>query len=232
MDQRSAGCLVSIPHQLFDNINVDFGSDKQIIDTFKQIERSHWDYLDNYRDRNRRRYPTLSIQQYAMKLIQTRNIDHIDTNDIQHYLRTYNRHKKSLPTAGVVLYHRNDGNIYFVVVRMRFSKIWSMPKGKKEPTESLTETARREFNEETGVDLEDLLQNTPYQVIAKTRFYIIESDIKNTQFDGYNEREVDSVKWVSATHVIRNQNYYSKQTIAVAKHLLNDTVIYSNSAPR
>jgi len=219
MDQRSTGCLVSIPHQLFDNISVDFGTDKQIIDTFKQIERSHWDYLDNYRDRNRRRYPTLSIQQYAMKLIQSRNIEHIDMNDVQHYLRKYNRHKKSLPTAGVVFYHRNDNNIYFVVVRMRFSKIWSMPKGKKEPAE----TAQREFHEETGVDLEDLLHlDTPHHVFNKTRFYMIESDIKNTQFQGYNDREVDSVKWVSAAQVVRNQNHYSKQTASVAKHLLAD----------
>jgi len=223
MDQRSAGCLVSIPRQLFDNINVDFGSDRQIIDTFRQIERSHWDYLDNYRDRDRHRYPTLSIQQYAMKLIQSRNIPHIDINDVQHYLRKYNRHKKTLPTAGVVLYHRSDNNIYFVVIRMRFSKLWSMPKGKKEPTETLVETAQREFNEETGVDLEDLLHlDTPNYVFSKTRFYMIESDIKNAQFQGYNDREVDSVKWVSATQVVRNQSHYSKQTMSVAKYLLDE----------
>lgn len=219
MDQRAGGCLVSIPRCLT-NINILLGSDQDIINTFKQIERSHWDYLDNYRDHNRRRYPTMSIQQYTQKLLQFHSINNISINDIQHYVRLYNRYKKSLATAGVVLYHRKDNNIYFVVVKMRFAKIWSMPKGKQETNEDLINTARREFAEETGIDLEDFLtKETYYHCINKTRFYLVESDVMTSGFNGFNNREVDSVKWVSTSEVECRQNSYSKQTVATARYL-------------
>jgi 8-oxo-dGTP pyrophosphatase MutT (NUDIX family) len=212
--QCSNGCLV--PRCLTENIEIKLDLNKNIIDTFKQIERNHWDYLDNYRDVNRRRYPTLSIQQFTSKLFQVKGIP-ATYSGIQDHLRVYNRYKKSVPTAGVIFYHHAN----FVVVRMRFSKIWSMPKGKKEPDEHLGHTAQREFREETGIDLDDCLHaDTTSRMINKTCFYLVESDYMHREFNGFNCKEVDAVKWVNAHTVAENTHNYSKQTVSVAKHLL------------
>lgn len=223
MDQRSTGCLV--PKCLTHDITINLGSDKDIIDTFKELERSHWDYLDNYRDRDRRRYPTMTIHQFCLKVLQSNGIYNVDKTDIQNYVRVYNRYKKRVPTAGVILYHCEENNVYFVIVRMRFSSVWSMPKGKKETHEDLIHTAKREFLEETGIDLEDLIRSeTPHRSVNKTCFYLIESDDMNVKFDGYNIKEIEEVKWVSATSVIRNIDSYSKQTIAVARYLIEKSI--------
>lgn len=222
MDQRSSGSgsLVSIPKCLT-QINIRLDSEKDIINTFKQIEQNHWNYLDNYRDGNRRRYPTLSIKEFAFEVIRAQTA-HVRLEDVKNYLRLYCKHKKNIPTAGVVLYHYRDNVIYFVVVRMRFQKIWSMPKGKKEPNETIIQTARREFHEETGIDLEDLvMEDTPRHKIERTWFYLIEADQMTFNFEGFNAKEVEEVKWVSATSVIRSSIRYSKQTVAAAKYLLS-----------
>jgi 8-oxo-dGTP pyrophosphatase MutT (NUDIX family) len=152
----------------------------------------------------------------------------VDKEEMQNYIRVYNRHKKRTPTAGVILCHQEQtgGQVHFVVVRMRFSNVWSMPKGKKEPKEELMHTAKREFLEETGIDLEDLIRSeTMRRIIGKTCFYLIESDDMDIKFEGYNNKEIDEVKWVSAVSVTRNDHLdagvYSKQTIAVAKYLLD-----------
>ena len=105
---------------------------------------------------------------------------------------------------------------------MRFSKIWSMPKGKKEPNENITTTAKREFQEETGIDLEECLHSeTKNKTINKTCFYLVEADEMNSKFEGFNYKEVEQVKWVSVRHVINNEYKYSRQTSSVAKYLLN-----------
>lgn len=217
MDQR-----LIVPRELLNNINVDLESEDGIIETFKQIESSHWRYLDDYRDPNRRRFPSMSIQEFSMKLLRSKGYN-VQMSDIQCYLRQYNKHKKNVPTAGVILYHHNSNNPdngpYFVVVRVRSIRIWSMPKGKQEGNEQLRETAQREFLEETGIELDCLYETTPYRSINKTRFYLVESDVMNHNFEGYNCKEIDEVKWVRVSQVLRNQNAYSKQTVAVAKYL-------------
>lgn len=225
MDKRCMnGSLVSLPKCLTD-IEISLGSDREIIQTFKKIERKHWNYLDNYRDQNRRKYPTLNLQQFTLKLLHMKGILDVNTKDIMLYIRLYNRYKKGLPTAGVILYHiTQDGELYFLTIRMRFAKIYSMPKGKHEANENLKETACREFREETGVDLDDCMNNehTPFYIISKTRFYMIESDHMQQDFNGYNMKEVDEVRWTSVNEVLDYPSNYSKQTAACAK-LLYDT---------
>lgn len=217
----SSGCGCStIPKNLLHDIKISLGTDRDIIATIKAIEKSHWDYLDNYRDYDRRRYPTLSIQQYCARVFQSKGHP-INQAQVQNYIRIYNRYKKSVPTAGAILYHLQNNDIYFVVVRMRSSPVWSMPKGKQEPTEDLVHTAKREFLEETGLDLEDLITSeTPCCNICRTCFYLIESDIMGVKFGGYDVREIEDVKWVNVETVMKHSIKYSKQTIAVAKQLM------------
>ena len=224
MDRSSGnGSLVnSLPYSLVDRVDINLDSNDSIIKTFKDIERAHWDYLDNYRDINRRRYPTLNIYQFSRKLFCNQDIS-ISTKDIESYIKQYNRYKKSIPTAGVIFYYNNDKDADFIVIKMRYAKIWSMPKGKKDPDDfSLLSTAYREFKEETGLDVEDCLNdNLPSKNICKTCFYLLESDIRNKYFTGYNTKEIDSVKWVSVRSVINDPGHYSKQVQLTAKYLLD-----------
>ena len=225
MDQRSGyGSLVvtCLPTRVTANVHIDLSTRDGILNTFKQIERSHWDYLDQYRDYNRRKYPTINIKQYSTKLLREKGHEQ-DFCTVENYLRQYNRYKKSLPTAGVILYHLSENTIEFVVVRMRFTDIWSMPKGKKDPEDTnLVETAKREFYEETGLDVDDCInENIPAKTVNKTKFYMLESDHTNHRFNGYNIKEIAEVAWVTIAAVRCNRWMYSKQTVAVADHLKN-----------
>lgn len=222
MDRSSGnGSLVNnLPYSLVNRVNIDLESNESVLRTFKDIERSHWDYLDNYRDMNRRKYPTLNIYQFSRKLFNDQNME-TTIKDIENYIKQYNRYKKSIPTAGVIFYHNYGDSADFVVIKMRYARIWSMPKGKKDPDDiDLMTTAYREFKEETGLDLEDCLNDDlPYKNICKTCFYLLESDVRNRYFNGYNTKEIDAVKWVSVRSVISSPDNYSKQVQLTARYL-------------
>lgn len=224
-----------VPETIVNNLRIKLDTNRDIIETFKEIEKGHWDYLDNYRDQDRVRYPSMTIYQFSQKVLESKGF-HTNKNDIQNYIRIFNRFKKNVPTAGVIFYHRADPIVvsndhsasssstsYFVVVRMRFSNVWSMPKGKKEPSEELISTAKREFLEETGIDLDDHISSTTSKVsINKTLFYLVETDVMNKVFDGYNKREIEEVKWINAADAT-DINQYSRQTVAVAKYLMSQS---------
>jgi 8-oxo-dGTP pyrophosphatase MutT (NUDIX family) len=219
-----------VPETIINNLRVKLDTNRDIIETFKEIEKAHWDYLDNYRDQDRARYPSMTIYQFSQKVLESKGF-HTNRNDIQNYMRIFNRFKKNVPTAGVIFYHRADplvsndsaSSSSFVVVRMRFSNVWSMPKGKKEPSEELINTAKREFLEETGIDLDDHISSTTSKVsINKTLFYLVQSDVINKVFDGYNKREIEEVKWINAADAT-DINQYSRQTVAVAKYLMSQS---------
>ncbi len=56
--------------------------------------------------------------------------------------------------GGVVARHRPDGTLEVLVVHRPRYDDWSLPKGKLEPGESLEDAARRELEEETGLQVE------------------------------------------------------------------------------
>lgn len=235
MDYRSGNrCLIRqstcsypygpIPEQIIAELTLKLDCNDDIIQTFASIEQCHWDYLDNYRSYNRRRYPNYKIIEFTTHVFQQKGyVDHI--NDIPEWTRMYNRYKKSLPTAGVIMYHLStDANdVQFVTVKMRNSCVWSMPKGKKDTCDSsIMNTAAREFMEETGIDVEDCINaNTPSKTLNKTLFYLVEADEISNKFNGFNRNEIGAVCWSSARCIMNNLNNYSKQTVSVAKHLLN-----------
>jgi len=54
--------------------------------------------------------------------------------------------------GGVVWRPANDGKIEIAVIHRPHRKDWSLPKGKREPGESMLECAVREVREETGFE--------------------------------------------------------------------------------
>lgn len=220
--QNECPSISSIPSSILAGLTLKLDNDDSIIQTFAEIEQCHWDYLDNYRVHNRRKYPGYKIGEFAKRVFRQLGQSH-HTMHIPDWIRMYNKYKKSLPTAGVIMYHVAD-DIRFVTVKMRHSNIWSMPKGKKDSSDAtLLTTARREFHEETGIDVEDCIStNTTCKTLNRTVFYLLETDHVSNHFDGYNSNEIGDVCWSSATHVCDNPHNYSKQTVSAAKYLLNN----------
>jgi 8-oxo-dGTP pyrophosphatase MutT (NUDIX family) len=203
---------VTLPHNM-QKIQLDLSA-PNLMRTMKAVELAHWDYLDNYVHHAKGAYyPHMKIVPFLECLMWYNKVPIVDA---ALHVKAYDRYKKTVPTAGVVLYC----GCMFVVIRMRSSLIWSMPKGKSEEGEELTDTASREFCEETGIELSELItRETPKRYIHKSTFYFVEADHMQTTFTGYNTNEVMDVKWVSTCDVLHDLTHYSKQTVAVADEL-------------
>src|SRR3989338_4084242 len=65
-----------IPDCLIDSIDLKLDTKNNMLHSFKEIERLHWDYLDNYRDLNRRKYPTININDFAIRLFRVKGLTH------------------------------------------------------------------------------------------------------------------------------------------------------------
>lgn len=59
---------------------------------------------------------------------------------------------QEIVAAGGVVLERRDNHVRVVLIHRPKYDDWSLPKGKAEPGESITETALREVKEETGLD--------------------------------------------------------------------------------
>ncbi len=84
-------------------------------------------------------------------------------------------------SAGGVVYRRRDGQLEIQLIEDRFGKM-TIAKGKKEPGETIEETALREIEEETGIvgDLIDKIMVSGYTYehetlgkVEKTVYYFL-----------------------------------------------------------
>ena len=130
----------------------------------------------------------------------------------------YTKYKKSLATDGIIMYTFDTG-LKILLVRITGSKIWSMPKGKREPGEESWQCAIREFEEETGLNISDTATRGMNSVsILKTNFYLLEADyVIPTR--RYKTNEISGVRWTSVSDILNNKDEYSKQAILVAEYL-------------
>jgi len=76
--------------------------------------------------------------------------------------------------AGIIPYHRFENKLYFLLGCEKSNNKWSGFVGKSEPSESILQTALREFNEETSLVFKDYLDyfysrcSTIYPITEKT----------------------------------------------------------------
>uniref|UniRef100_A0A6C0J4A0 Nudix hydrolase domain-containing protein n=1 Tax=viral metagenome TaxID=1070528 RepID=A0A6C0J4A0_9ZZZZ len=190
----------------------------KFIESMKHMEELYWKYLDNYNTIYPVDYPNLNINDFMKKLDTS-----LSKSCIKNYIATYRKYKKTLPTAGIILYYFNKHDIYFPVVCMTRARLYSMPKGKQDhPYEPIMTTAVREFHEETGISVDDIINSdTKSIIINKTRFYIIETDNIISSVYSHKTNEISDVKWVSVSEVISNKHLYSNQTLSSATWLTN-----------
>ena len=190
-----------------------FDLETDFFSAMKVFEQAHWDYIDNYNRRDSRRFPYMKNTQLLERVLQYQGGC---MDNARSYIKQYERHKKALPTAGCILLHADK----MAVVKIHSGNVYSMPKGKQDKGETLMQTAIRETREETGLDLEDTISDdTPYENIQKTRFYIVELD-QPVRFRDYNRNEVSTVLWVPLDTIVCNPSRYSRQTLACAEFVL------------
>jgi ADP-ribose pyrophosphatase YjhB (NUDIX family) len=103
--------------------------------------------------------------------------------------------------AGCILYSKNHDKIYLLVVKSRKKQKWSIPKGKlnENNNENYEGTARREFYEETGLNI-DAHKFMYEKIINNCYSYFFEVDNnfkkKNENLKTNDTKEIDDVRWI------------------------------------
>ena len=118
--------------------------------------------------------------------------------------------RKSLVSAGGVVYRRAKNGIEIVICGRTREGLWTLPKGSPQDGESLTATARREVEEETGLSIaiEERVGSISYQFLGadgtsydKTVDHHLMTPVGGNMAD--HDTEFDEVRWVPAEEAIR-----------------------------
>ena len=134
-------------------------------------------------------------------------------------------------SAGGLVYKKTNNIIYFVLCYKKKTKRWHLPKGTQELNESICNTAIREVEEETGLEvkIKMFLSDIYYkftdtqknQLNKKVTFYIME--VIGGCF-AKHDKEFDKIIWADSNEAIKLLNYnnekklVTKATLLVSKH--------------
>lgn len=114
----------------------------------------------------------------------------LDKKDTPHSFHS----KVSRKRAGVFLYNPLENKILIVQV---FNKFIGIPKGGQEENETTSETALRELQEETGVLLDSLNENSKVIFNGSCTYYLVETnECFKTTLNKFDENDVSGVGWV------------------------------------
>ena len=197
-------------------LDLAFGREEDMLNSLRAVESAYWDYIDNYNKESPRRYPYLKLVQFCKQIVSWKCPDLID--QVPYMVKRYTKYKKSLATDGIIMYTMDNG-LKILLVRINGSKIWSMPKGKRESGEESIDCAVREFREETGIDISDTATRDMERIpILKTNFYILECDYP-ISLKNYRTNEISGVRWVDSKEILANRENFSKQVIFAVSYL-------------
>jgi hypothetical protein len=200
-----------------------FDTEENMIESLKSVEAAHWNYIDNYYSIEPEKYKYVKLTQFLEQILEKYFPDIQD--QAYQMIKTYTKYKKSVSTDGIIMYTM-DGGLNLLLVTVSKSKLWSMPKGKREAGESSLDCAIREFKEETGIDISDSVNNNMKSLaIMKTNFYILEADHKITGVNMYRSCEISGVKWIPVKAILANPENFSKQAYLVATYLIEQEKI-------
>ena len=131
---------------------------------------------------------------------------------------------KRLVSAGGVVYRRNGVmSPDIVLCGRREPPLWSLPKGRPDPGETIIETALREAKEETGLDveIERSLGSVNYWFVSsidrvrynKTVHFFLMNALGGSTDN--HDLEFDDVVWVSAEEAVRRLTFENEMDILV-----------------
>lgn len=116
-------------------------------------------------------------------------------------------------SCGAVVYNLSGNSIEFLIIKHKTGDHWGFPKGHVEIGESEHETALREVNEETGLNIE-LIDGFIYRMkyspkvgtIKEVVYFIGESENKDVKCQ---ESEIDDYRWLilkDAVNIVTHEN--------------------------
>jgi 8-oxo-dGTP pyrophosphatase MutT (NUDIX family) len=95
----------------------------------------------------------------------------------------------------------------FLMVHNRKRTGWEWPSGYIEPAENPLDSARREFAEETGYNIDDVIE------VERTPFGIYYTGNVTGQISAASAREVDSVRWFSQLPPVRELSFQDEHLL-------------------
>ena len=130
-------------------------------------------------------------------------------------------------SAGGLVYKKINNIIYFVLCYKKKTNRWHLPKGTQELNESIYNTAIREVEEETGLEvkMKTFLSDIYYKFTdtrnntlnKKVTFYIMEAI--GGCFEKH-DKEFDKIIWADSNEAIKLLNYTNEKELVTKATLL------------
>lgn len=136
------------------------------------------------------------------------------------------KHERS---AGGLVLKRRDGGFEGLIIGRASPRIWSLPKGHVEPSESIESAAVREVHEETSIEA-DIIEK-----LSDIRYWFYSDKIKHSKVVHFflmryvrgmpspQEGEVDEVAWVPLDELLSVLTHLNERRLAtMAQNIVSE----------